>query len=191
MATAADLGVDGNGILSGQFKNRWRVILQGFAGSADPIRVNCISVDRPKGEMPEIRQDRYNSTAYSAGKHEWQPITMVVQTDMGQTVHKSIADQINLQQGIIANIPQPRLPAAVGGAIYKFATILEGLDGDDTVVESWVLEGCWIMNYDWDNYDYSANEFLAVTLVIRFDAARQAINGIKVNTTGGAGVSGI
>ncbi len=188
MGLITDLGIDGNGILQPVLKNRWEVNFLGFAGDPDPLHVQVISMDRPKLEFAEIELDRYNSKAYVAGKHSFQPINMVFEFDTGGTVAKSLQDQLNLQQSIIGNFPAPRLPAAIGGAVYKFAIRSTLLDGNDTALEAWIMEGCYIASVDYENLDYSANESLKVNLSIRFDQARQVITGIVVKATGGAGV---
>lgn len=188
MALITDLGVDGNGILQPLLKNRWRINFLGIAGDPDPLRVQAITADRPKIEFAEVELDRYNSKAYVAGKHSFQPINIVFESDVGGAVAKSVQDQLNLQQSIIGNFPAPRLPAAIGGAIYKFAIRQEMLDGNNTVLEAWIIEGCWFQSVEWDNLDYAANESVKITTTVRFDQARQVITGIKVNATGGAGV---
>jgi len=188
MALITDLGVDGNGIAQPKLKNRWRINFLGIAGDPDPLRVQAVTFDRPKLEFAEIVLDRYNSTAYIAGKHSFQPTNVVFEDDVGGTVTKSVQDQINLQQQIIGNFPAPRLPAAIGGAIYKFAVRAEMLDGNDLVLEAWIIEGCYISSVDYENLDYTANEAMKINLVLRFDQARQVITGVRVNATGGAGV---
>ena len=188
MALITDLGVDGNGILQPMLKNRWRLNFLGIAGDPDPLRVQAITFDRPKIEFAEIELDRYNSKAYVAGKYSFQPMNIVLEADTGGLVNKSIQDQLELQQSIVGNFPAPRLPAAIGGAIYKFAIRAEQLDGGTTVLEAWIIEGCWIQQADYDNGDYAANESLKTTLIVRFDIARQVITGVRVNATGGAGV---
>lgn len=188
MALITDLGVDGDGILEPMHKNRWKLNFLGFAGDPDPLRVNAISCDRPKLTFNEIEVDRYNSKTYVAGKHSFDPVTVVFDYDVGGTVAKSIQDQLELQQSIVGNFPAPRLPAAIGGAIYKFAMRLDMLDGADAVLEAWILEGCFIQNVNYENVDYAANEKLTATLAIRFDNARQVITGIVVKATGGAGI---
>ena len=188
MALITDLGVDGTGILQPKLKNRWRINFLGFAGDPDPLRVQAISFDKPKLEFAEIEIDRYNSKAYVAGKHSFQPINAVFEDDVGGLTTKSVQDQLNLQQSIIGNFPAPKLPAAIGGAIYKFAIRAEILDGGDTVLEAWIIEGCYISSVDYENLDYTANESSKINLVFRFDQARQVITGVKVNATGGAGV---
>lgn len=188
MALIQDLGVDGNGILQPMLRNRWRVNFLGLAGDPDPLRVQAITCDRPKIEFAEIELDRYNSKAYISGKYSFQPINIVFEADVGGTVNTAIQDQLNLQQSITGNFPAPRLPAAIGGAIYKFAIRQEMLDGNNTVLEAWIIEGCWFSNVDYENLDYAANESVKTNCTVRFDIARQIITGIAVNATGGAGV---
>lgn len=188
MALITDLGVDGNGILQPMLKNRWQLNFLGIAGDPDPLRVQAISFDRPKLEFAEIELDRYNSKAYVAGKYSFQPMNIVFEYDTGGLVAKSLQDQLELQQSIIGNFPAPRLPAAIGGAIYKFAIRAEMLDGNTTVLEAWIVEGCFIQSIDYDNADYTANESVKANVTVRFDQARQVITGVRVNATGGAGV---
>lgn len=187
MGLITDLGVDGNGIYQPKLKNRWRVNFLGLAGDPDPLRVNATTCDRPKLEFAEVAIHRYNSTAYVAGKHSFQPINVSFDDDVGGLVATTVQSQLQLQQQIIGNSSSPRLPAAIGGAIYKFAIHADMLDGNDTPLESWIYEGCWIMNYDGETMDYSVSEQMKINLTIRFDQARQIISGIVVNATGGAG----
>jgi len=187
MALIQDLGVDGDGILQPLLKNRWRVNFLGLAGDPDPLKVQAITCDRPKIEFAEIKLDRYNSTAYVAGKHAFQPMNIVFEADTGGAVFNTIQQQMNLQQSIIGNFPAPRLPAAIGGAVYKFAIRLESLDGDNTVLEMWIIESAYFSNVDYENWDYAANESVKVNCTIRYDQARQILSGISVKATGGAG----
>jgi hypothetical protein len=190
MALITDLGVDGNGILQPMLKNRWKLNFLGIAGDPDPLRVQAVSCDRPKLEFDEVTLDRYNSRAYVAGKHSFQPMNIVIESDVGGTVANSIQQQLNLQQSIIGNFPAPVLPAAIGGAIYKFAIRQDMYGGDNsTILESWIMEGCWFQQVDWENLDYSTSEQVRITCVVRFDQAREIITGVAVKATGGAGVA--
>lgn len=188
MALITDLGVDGNGILQPLLRNRWRVNFLGLAGDPDPLRVQAITCDRPKIEFAEVKLDRYNSTAYVAGKHSFQPMNIVFEADTGGTVHTTVQNQVNLQQSITGNFSAPRLPAAIGGAVYKFAIRQEMLDGDQLVLEAWIIEGCYFANVDYESLDYTANESVKCNCTIRYDQARQLISGVVVKATGGAGV---
>jgi hypothetical protein len=188
MAFITDLGVDGNGILQPHLKNRFQLHFLGLAGDPDPLHQQVVTCDRPKIEFAEVELDRYNSKAWVCGKHSWQPMNIVFESDVGGTVAQSIQAQMEMQQKITGNFAAPRLPAAIGGAIYKFAIRQELLDGDDTVLEAWIIEGCWLSNIDFENLDYAANESIKITCTVRYDHARLLISGQTVKATGGAGV---
>jgi hypothetical protein len=64
------------------------------------------------------------------------------------------------------------LNTAATGSDYKFGVKLEGLDGDELVVERWILEGTMIQAADFGDLDYSASEAATIQLTLRFDHAR-------------------
>jgi hypothetical protein len=187
MALITDLGVDGNGIFHPKLKHKWRVNFQGIAGDPQPLRVQAVTADRPKVRFDEVVLDRYNSKAYVAGKHEYEPVNISFEADIGGQVEQTVQQQLEIQQKLIGNGAAPRLPSAIAGSVYKFAVKLESLDGDDLVLESWLLEGAWFSNVDWGDLDYSTSDALRITATIRFDNARQLITGVTKNATGGAG----
>jgi hypothetical protein len=69
------------------------------------------------------------------------------------------------------------LNAAATGSDYKFGTILQQLDGNEGIVESWKLEGCWLVSADYGDLDYSSGDAATIALSIRFDHARQELTG--------------
>ena len=57
-------------------------------------------------------------------------------------------------------------------------TIIETTDGgNDTVVETWTLEGCFLENVGYQQLDYAESGFQTIDLTVRFDNATQA-NGL-------------
>ncbi len=187
MAVVSDLGVDGNGIYQPKLKHKWRVNFQGLVGDPQPLRVQAVTLDRPKLQYEEVVLDRYNSKAYVAGKSVFEPINITLEDDVGGLVVTSIQAQQELTQQITGAGSAPRLPSALSGSTYKFAMKIEMLDGDDTPLECWVLEGAWIQNADYGELDFAASEAVRITMTVRFDHARQVITGIRANATGGAG----
>lgn len=192
MGLVADMGVNGAGdeILQPMLKNRFRVTFQGIGSSAlssaDTLTLQVITADRPKLSFDEVILDRYNSKAYIPGKHQFEPVSMVFESDIGGNVIRTIQDQLETQQKLIGMGSAPRLPTARSGSRFKFATVIEQLDGDNVVFETWYLEGCWIQHIDYGDLDYSASETVKVTMTLRFDHARQDITGISGKATGGA-----
>jgi len=55
---------------------------------------------------------------------------------------------------------------------------IDTLDGtvngtNDSVLESWFLEGCYLEQVAYDNMDYSSSEAVMLTLTVRYDNATQ------------------
>ena len=192
MALITDLGVDGGGIAQPRLKHKWAVTFQNMAGDEEPLRLNAISADRPKLTFEEVILDRYNSKAYIAGKHIFEPVNITFEDDLNGGVTAAIQEQLELQQNIIGLNSSPRLPSAQSGQQYKFAVKMDLLDGNQAVVETWILEGAFIQNVDWGDVDYTTSETVKATVTFRFDHARQNVNpdGVSGKATGGAGSTG-
>lgn len=178
MAVLTDMGVRGgnNEILQPMLKNRFRVEFNGI-GNSEFLTLQVVTADRPKLSFEEITLDRYNSRAYIAGKHTFETVNIVFEADIGGGVLTALQDQLEHQQKLIGMGARLRMPAATSGSRYKFTTKILQLDGDDTVFETWYLEGCFLQNVDWGDLDYAASETIKVTATIRFDHARQDIGG--------------
>lgn len=162
-------GIEGRGgILQPKLKYRFRVRTVSFGPSNDQINLTqqVMNVTKPKMTHDEVPIDSYNSKAWVAGKHVWEPITLVVRDDITNAVSRLVGYQLQKQH----NHFEQTAPAA--GINYKFTTFIETMDGgNDVVQEQWVLEGCWIQNVDYDSLDYSASEVQQITMTIRFDNA--------------------
>lgn len=194
MATITDMGIPGDslggsGILQPFHKNRWRLEFKGMgSGEVSSLTGMCITAERPQFEYDEIQLDRYNSRAYLQGKYTFQPISVVLQPDIGGAVHRAIQSQTEKQQRLIAAQDGNFLGQAISGQAYKFSINMDMLDGDHdglNILETWRLEGCALNNVDYGDLDYQASEALTTTLQIRFDHAYQEITGTVQNATGG------
>lgn len=199
MATINDFGIPGvgSGILQPKLKNRWRVFFTNFGGGAagggsdsQPVSMQVITMNRPQLSKEEIELHRYNSKAWVAGKHSWEPLTLTLQDDVSGTASRVIRDQIQKQQFLIG-AEGPFLAASPQGSAYKFIVQLDMLDGGEQVLERWFYEGCWIKDCNWGDLDYSASEAVNIEVTIRFDHARQELpgftNGSQGVATGGPG----
>ena len=191
MALILDMGVRGNGgeILHPQMKNKWRLTFNGIGGASvvdsQALTFQAITCDRPKLSFEKVTLDRYNSRAYVAGKHQFDPINVTFEADIGGNVASVIQRQLEQQQRIIGMSAAPRLPSALAGQEYKFSITQEILDGDNTPIEVWYIEGAWIENTDYTDLDYAASETIKIQLTISYDHARQEILGLPGRATGG------
>lgn len=193
MSTIHDFGIPGvgSGILHPKHKNRWRVTFANMGGGVDsqPVSMSAQTVARPKLTFEKIPLHRYNSVAYIAGKHSWDPTSLTIHDDVSGTATTVIQAQLQKQQWLIGAEGQ-WLAAAGEGSLYKFVMYLDMMDGNDTVIEKWTLEGCWIENADYSELDYASGEPVTISLSVSFDHARQNIGGYTQGpglATGGAG----
>lgn len=189
MALPLDMGVRGNGgeILHPQLKNKWRITFNGVGGVVDSqaLTFQAVTCDRPKLSFEVVTLDRYNSRAYVAGKHQFDPLNITLEADIGGAVSTIIRSQLERQQRIIGMASAPRLPSALSGQDYKFSVTQEILDGDNTALEIFYIEGAWLENVDYTDLDYAASETVKIQLTLRYDHARQEILGKPGRATGG------
>lgn len=194
MATINDIqlpGVDGTGVLQPKLRNRFRVTFANLGGGADsqPVTVQVINASRPKVSYEEIELNRYNTRIWIAGKYTFEPMTIVIEDDVKGTASQVLQLQSQAQQYLIGAEGQ-FLATAPEASLYKFVTYLDALDGNDQVIEKWIMEGCWLQNLDYMENDYAANEAQQITMTIRYDLARQINGGYNAGqglATGGAG----
>lgn len=188
-----DLGVrdSDRGILQPKLKNRWRIEFIGLGGATggdqNPTR-QAIQFERPKLSFEEVELHRYNSRAWIAGKHNFQPITVTFEDDYGSLVSRELRNQVERQQRLIAPERGRLLGAAAAGEDYKFTIKAIMLDGDyngENRLETWDLFGCWCSNLDYGDMDYAANESVKVIATFRFDHANQTFTGGPKKATGG------
>jgi hypothetical protein len=175
------------GILQPKFKYRFRVRLINFgplAGGLD-ITQNVVKVDRPKVQYEEVEVHAYNSRAYYAGKHQWQPITLDVRDDVTNAVARLVGHQVQKQMNHFEQT------SFLAGVNYKFSTLIEVMDGgNDGVLETWTLEGCWLQDIQYDTLDYGdSTSFLTISMTMRYDNATLS-DGLMPSASGSGGKVG-
>jgi len=195
MATLSQVGIAGvgNGVLHPKHKNRWRVIFSGLGGVLgastgvpNDLSLQVITATRPSLSYEEVQLDRYNSRVYVAGKHTFEPCTMTVEDDVTNRATNAIQTQLEMQQRLIG-ATGPWLNTDATAMQYKFAMNLEMLDGNETMVEAWVYEGCYLQSVEWGEVDYSTGEKMTINMTVRFDHARQ----ILVSAVTGSAIGGL
>lgn len=167
------------GILQPKLNYRFRVAVVNFglAGGAPLILTRQVmNVTRPKLNHEEVVLDSYNSKAYIAGKHTWDPVTLVLRDEVSNGLTRVVGSQLQRQM----DHRQQKSPTGSGltgaqykglaGSQYKFNMFVETLDGNSTTaLEVFNLEGCFIQNVDYGQTDYTSSEPLQISLTIRFD----------------------
>jgi hypothetical protein len=179
-----------NAMVMPKLQYRFRVNLYDFGrnnGSTVEMTQNVVSVTRPSLTHDEVTLDAYNSRAYLAGKHSWEPITLTLRDDINGTVTKHVASQLQKQ------LNQGLQSAPTAGRDYKFGIVIEQLDGSQPglVIESWSLNGCFIQNVNYGENNYATSDVMQITLQIRYDAADIHGEAVGSATTSGALTSGV
>lgn len=189
MATLGKFGVplDGEklGILHPKLKYRFRAVFQNFGDSTGlrNLTANAVTCTRPKVSHAEAELHAYNSVAWIAGKHTFEPIEIKLRDDITNSVASAVGSQVQKQMNHFEQT------SAVAGINYKFSMEIHSLDGtDNEELESWVLEGCWLKDVAYDEGDYaSTSDPQMITLTVRFD---NATNVSGRNTNNGTTVGG-
>tara|TARA_B110000238_G_scaffold97176_1_gene105974 strand:- start:27 stop:656 length:630 start_codon:yes stop_codon:yes gene_type:complete len=195
---ASDTSSSTQGLLMPKLQYRFRVSLENFGVSTPTTELTkqVIDVTRPVVNFEEIEIPVYNSRAYLAGKHAWDPITLNLREDVNNNVQKLVGEQLQKQFDFFEQ------SGAASGIDYKFVTRIEILDGGNgantpNVLDTFELYGCFIQNANYNSLAYSANEPVTVALSIRYDNAIQSQGGgigtavgrtINSLVTGGGGI---
>jgi hypothetical protein len=183
----------GVGFLQPKQQNKWRVQFIGFGttGTSQPLSMNAKKITRPTLKFKSHEMHRYNSVSKVLGKHEFGELAITFDDDIGSSVGKVIQSQLQRQQFIVG-ADGPFLAASQEGSLYKFATVLDLLNGNDVVLETWTYEGCMITDYKGSDVDYSTSEIMTIDLTISIDHMFQRFpNTIKNNNAlGGHGLGG-
>lgn len=197
MATLSNFGIPGvgQGILHPRLKNKFRItflnIGQAVAGTdSKNLSWQVTTITLPNLSFEEVTLHRYNSVAYVAGKHTWEPISVTIEDDITGLAATVVKAQLETQQRLIGvDLDGRWLNTAPTGADYKFGAKIEQLDGDEGVVQTWILEGCMITSADFGDRDYSASEAATITFNMRYDHARHIESGLNYGTALGGNVA--
>jgi hypothetical protein len=161
-------GTGRGGMMMPKPKHRFRVRVVNFGPVAGGIELTqqVVSCNRPTVNHNPVTVHSYNSIAYYAGKAEWNTISLVVRDDITNSVSSLVGYQEQKQLNHIAQT------SALAGSDYKFTMYIETLDGgDDGVLETWFLEGCFLDSIEWDQFEYSTADPMQITMSIRYDNA--------------------
>ena len=162
-----------------RFKFRVRVINFGPIAGGLELTQQINTVSLPSVKYSDKSVHSYNSVAYYQSKPEWDAISMEVRDDVTNAMSKLVGHQVQKQQ----NHFEQTSPLA--GVNYKFNMYIETLDGgNDTVLEQWYLEGCFLTNVSYGDLDYSSSDARHIKLDVRYDIATQAGDLMPLDVSG-------
>lgn len=176
MSTLQNFGITGatgtdGGILQPKLNYQFRVSLTGFGNNPNPVIFTrqVMNVSRPKLTHESITLDSYNSRAYIAGKHTWDPISVVLRDDAANNLSKLVNSQVQKQINHRTQLA-PTATNNLNGENYKFKLFIQTLNGTNSApTETFEIEGCFLENVDYGAQDYSSSEPVQLTLSIRYD----------------------
>jgi len=173
-------------LLMPKLQYRFRVTLQNFGISTPTTELTkqVMDVTRPSVSFEEITLDLYNSKVYLAGKPSFEAITLNLREDVNGHVQRLVGEQLQKQFDFFEQ------SSAASGIDYKFATVIEILDGGNgantpNVLETFELLGCFVQNANYNSLNYTENSPVNITLSIRFDNAIQSPQGVGIGTAVG------
>jgi len=183
---ASDQSATSQGLLMPKLQYRFRVTLENFGVSSGTTELTkqVMDVTRPNITFEEMEIPVYNSRAYLAGKHNWDPLTLNLRDDASGSVQRMVGEQLQKQFDFFEQA------SAVSGIDYKFLTRIEILDGGNGntevgILETWECYGCFLQNANYNSLNYATNEPVTVTLAIRYDNAVQTPQGSGVGAAVG------
>ncbi len=171
MAVLTTLGVPDNTgnttTIMPKLQYRFRVTFEGEGFSSTPTR-NVISTSRPGLTHEPVQVDAYNSRIYLAGKHTWEPVSIVLRDDIDGVTLRELNQQLNRQ------VDHANQSSVRAGAGYKFTCRVESLDGQNPtpgVLDTFELSGCYITNIQYGDMAYASSEQVQVTVQLQYDNA--------------------
>ena len=170
--TVPNSGAGSQGTLMPKLRYRFRAILENF-GVTTPrseITKNVMNITRPTASFENQVIDVYNSKINVLGKHTWDPVTINLRDDVNGEMTRRVGEQMQKQFDFFEQM------SSVSGVDYKFTTKYEVLDGGNgatspVVLETWELYGCYILNVNYNEMDYTASDPASISLSIQFDNA--------------------
>jgi len=172
------------GLLMPKLKFRFRVTFLnlGVTQPTTELTKQVVNFKRPTLEFEEITIPVYNSKVYLAGKPTWTAVTCQLRDDASGEVSKRVGEQMQKQFDFYEQA------SASSGIDYKFTTIFEVLDGGNgtstpITLETWELDGCYLSQADYGDFNYATNEPATIDLTIRYDNAIQTPLGTGVGST--------
>ncbi len=130
---------------------------------------------RPSLSFNEQAVQHIIETIYLPAKASWDPIDIIVYDLKGEDyLYKWVKEFYNPELGTVNPVSELTTEFSLASIKYpKKKGTLRLLDGHGNTIEWWDLQGCWPLNIDWGELDYSSSDTLDVNFSLRYDRAVQ------------------
>ena len=144
-------------------KHRWKFTI--ISGGLSKEAVYLSSAQRPHVVVEEAKMEHDQETAYFAGKHHWEPITLVFYDVYGDAKTSSEIWKW-FEKAIKVKSASADVPSA-----YKKDSKLEMTKADGSTQETWDIYHSWAIDANWNDLDYSNSEIATIDVSMKYDRA--------------------
>lgn len=156
-------------------KYRFRVVFIGFGNADDG---NMITLDTNNVGAPTISHENvtvhsYNSSAHYKGKYTISTVEVTFRDTIGNLSLKALYNQMRREFNYYSQ------ESRTSASQYKFTMMIQSLDGSNSenvanlyqgTLHTWLCEGCFIVESNFGDWDYSSSEPQNISLTIQPDS---------------------
>ena len=117
---------------------------------------------RPQKTFEEITIDWLNQKRFLAAKSTWNPLNVTLYDPVSPSASQQVMEWIRLAHEDVTG-------RAGYAEMYKRNVEIKMVDPMGTVVQHWILEGCWVQDANWGDMDYADGAPVEIALTLRFD----------------------
>jgi hypothetical protein len=147
------------------------------------------SVTKPAMTISETDHTFLDKKFYFPGRVEWSPVTLTLvdpaDPDKGQDAVRQMNQLIQAagysmfnNSNDLATMSKSKAVSALG------SVVINQLDGDGNIIESWSLKNPFIKDMKFGDLDYTGDELIELSLELRYDWAECTIGATTFHGTG-------
>ena len=154
--------VDANDIMFTPFEPK---VKNRFIMEIDGIPAYMIKTSgRPQISFEEVVLDHMNVKRYVKGKGEWQELEMTLYDPIVPSAAQAVMEWVRLSHESVTGRDGY-------SDFYKKEVKLNVLGPVGDKVEEWTLKGTWIKAANFGDLDFTSNDPVDITLILRYDYA--------------------
>lgn len=131
--------------------------------------------DKPKVSFTEAKHEYLNHTYYWPGRASWTEVSVTfvdpVEPDLAGSMSFLLeAAGYRIPQGVVDSADFASMSKA-GSVTALENVIIEQINEEGEVLETWTLNNAWVMEVTFGDLDYSSDDLLELTMKFRYDWA--------------------